>query len=118
MNDIEIIFWTLLFLVFYTYLGYGIVLFIFVKIKGLFVSVFESSEEMYEPNVTLFVAAYNEKDCIDEKVKNMRELNYPAEKMQILFVTDGSDDGTYELLKEYEGITVLHENARGGKIGA
>ncbi len=118
MNDIEIIFWTLLFLVFYTYLGYGIVLFIFVKIKGLFVSVFESSEEMYEPNVTLFVAAYNEKDCIDEKVKNMRELNYPAEKMQILFVTDGSDDGTYELLKEYEGITVLHESARGGKIGA
>ena len=72
----------------------------------------------YEPDVTLFVAAYNEKDYVDKKVKNSYEMNYPKEKIHQLWITDGSDDGTPELLKEYEGIEVYHEDKRGGKIGA
>ena len=72
----------------------------------------------YEPNVTLFVAAYNEKDFVAAKIKNSKELDYPKEKLKIVWVTDGSDDGTPEELKKYDDVVVYHLPQRNGKIGA
>ncbi len=120
MLTIKILFWILLFIVFYTYLGYGIVLLILVKIKRLVCKQKSQAIADYEPEVTLFVAAYNEKDYVDAKVSNSLELEYPPEKVHQVWVTDGSDDGTPDLLKKYknQGIEVYHEDARGGKIGA
>lgn len=119
MNVFEIAFWVLLFIVFYAYLGYGILLFILVKLKRIFGAKRPSlAIQDYEPEVTLFVAAYNEKDYVDAKVKNSISLEYPAEKVKHVWVTDGSNDGTPDLLRTYEGIEVYHLDARGGKIGA
>jgi len=120
MQTIKIIFWILLFIVFYAYLGYGILLFILVKLKRLLKKTKTKEKKTYEPEVTLFVAAYNEKDYVDAKVKNSFSLEYPSEKVRQVWVTDGSDDGTPELLKKYkdQGVEVYHEKARGGKIGA
>ena len=120
MLVLKILFWALLFIVFYAYLGYGILLFVLVKLKRLFYGRKKTKDPDYEPEITLFVAAYNEKDYVDAKVKNSFELDYPAEKIKQVWVTDGSDDGTPELLKKYSdrGVEVYHENARGGKIGA
>ncbi len=119
MLTLKVVFWVLLFLVFYTYLGYGVILYLLVRIKRLFKRKITVNKE-YEPEVTLFVAAYNEKDYADAKVANGFELDYPQEKIKQLWVTDGSDDGTPEILKKYadKGVEVYHENARGGKIGA
>ncbi len=115
-----IIFWVLVFIVFYTYLGYGVLLFLMVRIKRLFGRKPQSADETYEPEVTLFVAAYNEKDYVDAKVQNGFEMDYPAGKIRQVWVTDGSDDGTPDALEKYKdrGIEVYHENKRGGKIGA
>ena len=120
MTTLEIIFWILLFIVFYAYLGYGILLFFLVRLKRLFVKKKKNVNPDYEPEVTLFVAAYNEKDYVDDKVNNSFELEYPKEKVRQVWVTDGSDDGTPEMLKKYSdrGVEVYHEPARGGKIGA
>lgn len=119
MNSVAVIFWVLLFLVFYSYLGYGIVLFILIRLKRLFrKEKKQHGVSDYEPHVTLFVAAYNEKDYVDDKVKNGFSLDYPDEKIHQLWVTDGSDDGTPELLRKYEGVQVYHKDERGGKIGA
>ena len=119
MKALELFFWIALFVIFYSYLGYGIVLFAIIKIRRLLGlgKPFQGNED-YLPEVTLFVAAYNEKDYLDEKVANSRSLNYPKEKVTQLWVTDGSDDGTPELLKKYEDVTVLHDPARNGKIAA
>lgn len=119
MKTLEIIFWVALFIIFYSYLGYGILLFIIIKIRRLLglAKPYEGNDD-YEPEVTLFVAAYNEKDYVDEKVKNSFSLNYPQEKVKQVWVTDGSDDGTPDILRKYEGVEVYHEDARGGKIGA
>ncbi len=119
MEGIKIFFWTALFIILYSYLGYGILLFVIIRIRRLFSlgNQFQGNKN-YEPEVTLFVAAYNEKDYLEEKVNNSRSLNYPKEKVTQLWVTDGSDDGTPELLKKYEDVTVLHEPARNGKIAA
>lgn len=72
----------------------------------------------YEPEVTLFVAAYNEKDYVDAKISNSFNLEYPKEKVKHVWVTDGSNDGTPDLLKKYKGVDVYHLDERGGKIGA
>lgn len=116
---LQLFFWIALFIIFYSYLGYGILLFAIIKIRRIFGfgKPFQGNED-YEPEVTLFVAAYNEKDYLDEKVANSKSLNYPQEKVTQLWVTDGSDDGTPELLNKYKEVTVLHEPARNGKIAA
>lgn len=120
MLTLQILFWLLLFLVFYAYLGYGILLFVLVKLKRLLVHKKPIVQMGYQPEVTLFVAAYNEKDYVDAKVQNAFDLEYPNEKVKQVWVTDGSDDGTPEMLKKYEDrrVEVYHEEARGGKIGA
>lgn len=119
METLKIIFWVALFIIFYSYLGYGILLFAIIKIRrALGFGKNKTINEEYEPEVTLFVAAYNEKDYLEEKVNNSRSLNYPNDKVTQLWVTDGSDDGTPDLLKAYKDVTVLHETARNGKIAA
>ncbi len=117
MNPIIIFFWILLLTIIYTYIGYPIILFFIVKIKKLFFYEKEYKTEYY-PSVTLFIAAYNEKDYIDNKVKNNLNLDYPKEKIKQIWVTDGSNDGTPELLKKYKDVKVYHEEKRNGKIGA
>ena len=119
MTWLKILFWMLLFLVFYTYIGYGILLFILIKMKRLLRGNLQwSSDSAYEPDVTLFIAAYNERDYVSVKVKNSLELDYPPEKLHMVWVTDGSDDGTADILKKYQGIEVYHQPERNGKIGA
>jgi len=119
MMTLQLIFWILLFLVFYAYAGYGILLFVLIRIKRLMEKgkpkpVFEDSE----PDVTLFITAYNEKDFVAEKMKNSRELEYPANKLHIVWVTDGSDDGTPDLIRTYDSVEVHHQPERKGKIAA
>lgn len=119
MKFIELLFWILLFIVFYTYIGYGIVLFIMVKIKRILPKkkeVFMDKEPL--PEVTLLIPAYNESDYVHQKMKNSLELNYPKDKFKIVWVTDGSNDGTNLLLEKYENISLFHQDERKGKINA
>jgi cellulose synthase/poly-beta-1,6-N-acetylglucosamine synthase-like glycosyltransferase len=121
MLTLKILFWFLVFVVFYAYIGYGILLFIMVRLKRLFaLKAKYTNDDTYEPEVTLFVAAFNEKDYVDAKVQNGFEMDYPSHKIKQVWVTDGSDDGTPEVLEKYkdQGVEVYHENKRGGKIGA
>ena len=118
MLTLEIIFWVFLFIIFYSYIGYGILLFFLVKMKKLVVRKSVVTNEDYEPEVTLFVAAYNEKDFLEQKINNSYSLDYPKEKVRQVWVTDGSDDGTPDLLKKYKGVEVYHKPERAGKIAA
>lgn len=113
------IFWILAFLVFYTYVGYGILLWILVKIKELIFPRNREAKDIFDyPEATLVIAAYNEEDIIDMKMANNQELDYPQGKLHIAWVTDGSTDGTVELLKKYPNIDIYHIDERGGKTKA
>lgn len=114
----EVLFWIGIGLVFYTYLGYGFLVSILVGVKRLVLSNPKMTEEVYEPDVTLVVPAYNEEDYIVEKAANSLALDYPKDKLRILFITDGSSDKTKELLETVPGVEVLHEDKRGGKSAA
>ena len=118
MELLKILFWILFLVVFYTYIGYGLVLFLLVRLKRLFAPAQKVDTGDYLPEVTLLIPAYNEKDYVDQKIRNSMALDYPADKLKICWVTDGSDDGTQELARQYEGVTVYHSPERKGKINA
>jgi len=119
MLFLKIIFWILAFTIVYTYVGYGIILYLLIKIKRIFKTRKSIlSIAGYEPDVTLFISAYNEKDYVAGKIKNSMALDYPKDKLHFVWVTDGSDDGTPELLKQYNNVTVYHLPERNGKISA
>jgi poly-beta-1,6-N-acetyl-D-glucosamine synthase len=113
---IEVLFWIGLFILFYAYLGYGFVLYTVVKFKRIFRKKINKTGEAFEPEVSFIVPCYNEAEIIEKKVKNCLSLNYPAEKLKIIFITDGSTDGTPDIIKnKYPYAQVLHETIRGGK---
>jgi cellulose synthase/poly-beta-1,6-N-acetylglucosamine synthase-like glycosyltransferase len=68
--------------------------------------------------MTLFITAYNEEAVVDEKMRNSLALDYPKEKLTILWVTDGSTDSTNDRLAAWEEATVLFQPKRQGKTAA
>lgn len=116
---LELYFWIGLGIIFYTYLGYGILLYIIVLLKRSFSSAKPQQYSFEElPGMTLIVACYNEADILDEKVKNTLDLQYPLEKLNLYFVTDGSNDNSVEVLKKYERVVTFHDDKRAGKVAA
>ncbi|MDF2431588.1 MAG: poly-beta,6-N-acetyl-D-glucosamine synthase [Mucilaginibacter sp.] len=116
----SIIFWLSLFIVFYTFAGYGFFLYFLIKIKRLFKG--KPTPPSFKadglPACTLVVAAYNEEFLIEEKVVNCLQLNYPAGKLKLLFITDGSSDKTPDIIGRYPQVQLLHQATRAGKIAA
>lgn len=114
----ELAFWLLIFLVFYTYLGYGILLYAIIKIRRILGINTIVTDDTYEPDVTLVVPCYNEEDFILDKARNSLEIDYPKDKLRLIFITDGSTDKTKDLLETVDGIEVLHKDIRAGKAAA
>ncbi len=114
---LELLFWICIFIVFYSYIGYGIVIYIIVKIKNAITSKvkFDAS---FEPEVTLIVPCFNEAEYIEEKIQNSLELDYPKDKLKLIFISDGSSDNTPQRIKKYDSVIALHEDKRSGKAAA
>ena len=117
MNWIALFFWISIFVIFYAFLGYGILLYILVKLKQLFAKK-QGIPADFEPNITLIIPCFNEADIMETKIANCRELDYPAEKLSLVFITDGSTDHFSEVLANHKDITLLHDERRGGKTAA
>ena len=114
----EIVFWISTLIILYTFGGYGIILLTILKIKNVFShkGPFKTLSDKDLPEVCLIITAYNERDYVDKKIKNSLELDYPTEKLTIIWVNDGSDDRTPELVAKYPQIVLLHNPVRSGKI--
>ena len=117
----KIVFWIALFIVFYTYIGYGILLYIIIRLKRLlkgvpFQPAMPADEDL--PTMTLMICAYNEEDVVAEKMANTLALDYPKDKFRIMWVTDGSNDRTNELLKAYPEVDIVFSPERRGKTAA
>ena len=101
----------------YVYVGYPIILQllnILLKTKPA------RQDEMLIPEVSLIISCYNEVDVVKEKIENSLAIDYPKDKLKIIIVSDGSDDGTDEIAKQYstEGIVLIRQEGRLGKTSA
>ena len=119
MFFVKLLFFGSIFIIFYSYVGYGFLVWFLIRVKRLFRarrSMPSSSSEL--PRVTLIISAYNEENFIVEKIKNSLALEYPADKLEIIFITDGSTDSTPALVAQFERIRLLHQPERKGKVAA
>jgi len=114
------VFWIGILVVLYTYVGYGIVIYLFSRF-----SPYRSRNQTHAalsgeqlPHITLLIAAYNEEQFIDDKIRNTLSLDYPAAKLDIVFVTDGSSDSTPDIVKKFPNLQLYHQPERRGKIHA
>jgi cellulose synthase/poly-beta-1,6-N-acetylglucosamine synthase-like glycosyltransferase len=110
----QMLFWGSLALIVYTYFGFPLLL----LIRGLLVRR-PIKEANYKPEVSIIIVAHNEVDTIGAKLENMISLEYPRDQMEIIVASDGSFDGTNEIIKSYShhGVKLL-ALPRQGKIPA
>jgi cellulose synthase/poly-beta-1,6-N-acetylglucosamine synthase-like glycosyltransferase len=109
------IFWLSLLLVIYVYVGYPILLYLFVREpKRRRQSVNSEGREL---RVTLIISAYNEERVIREKIINSLGLDYPKDKFEIVVVSDCSTDHTDAIVESFkgQGVILLRLQQRGGK---
>jgi len=121
MTILKILFWICLFICVYTYVGYGILLYLLVLLKRLFKGAphqLELPNEEDLPDVAFMVCAYNEQDVVEMKMQNIHDFDYPKEKLHVIWVTDGSTDDTNERLKAYPEVEVVFSPERRGKTAA
>jgi len=90
------LFWLSAGMVVYTYVGY----FVFLRVKAL-VRHRPVKRDGVTPAVSVVLVVRNEEKSIAEKLQNLLEVDYPAEKCQIVIVSDGSTDGTEAILRGY-----------------
>jgi len=119
MTVFKILFWFSLFIIAYSYIGYGVLLYFLVQLKKVFGRKKNvNSDKSFEPEVTIIVSAFNEEDFIERKIQNTFQLNYPISKLKIIFITDGSTDNTATIIGRFQDIALLHQPQRRGKVAA
>ena len=121
MTTLKILFWICLIICIYTYVGYGVLLYLLVLLKRMVKGKpkqMELPEDSQLPDVAFMVCAYNEQDVVEMKMQNIHELDYPKEKLHVIWVTDGSSDNTNEYLKAYPEVEVIYSPERRGKTAA
>jgi len=94
----ELLFWISVGLTVYVYIGYPVLLW---GMQAIFSSPVRKAA--IEPAVSLLVAAYNEEAVIAEKLRNSLALDYPEQKLEIVVASDGSTDGTAEIVRSFAG---------------
>lgn len=107
------LFWTLIALVAYVYVGYPLLLAAIRALRGPR----RAMQADTESSVTLMISAFNEEDVIADKLRNCLELDYPRELLQVFVISDASSDRTDAIASGFagQGIELIRMGERGGK---
>jgi poly-beta-1,6-N-acetyl-D-glucosamine synthase len=109
------LFWSSLVCIVYVYAGYPLLLQAWRRVARRPVH-----KHYQEPSVSLVIAMHNESMHVERKMRNVSELDYPADKLQVIVSLDGCTDGTDALVRDYAaaGVVVVHSPVRQGKAAA
>jgi len=112
---LELLFWSLLLIIVYTYIGYPCLLLILSLLKTKPVSKADTA-----PSVSIVITAYNEEKIIRDKIENSLSLDYPSGKLEIIVASDHSTDRTDEIVSEYAktGVKLVRNSGQRGKEAA
>jgi len=116
MTFVSILFWSTVAICIYTQMVYPLLMYLFAILPKRSHRV-ASTDATALPSVTLIIPAYNEELVIAEKLENALALDYPAESLEIIVASDGSDDGTVDIAGRFEsrGVKLLPFEGRRGK---
>ena len=117
MLILKITFWLLAFLLIYPYLIYPALLKLLIKLGFRAGQLAENIAEL--PRATFIISAFNEEAVIGEKLRNTLEIDYPADKFEVIVISDACDDRTDEIVNEWAEkdprIRLVRQNERRGK---
>jgi len=107
----ENLFWITTLLLFYTYFGYPVIVYL---LSRLFKS--QSLAEEISPEINLVMIVYNGEQFLETKITNIFSSDYPTEKINLIIISDGSNDNTVKVLKKFsDQIEFYHYDERRGK---
>ena len=108
----QLLFWGSVFLVAYPYTAYPLLVMCWGALRPRIIR-----RAPFETSVTVLIPAYNEARALAKTLDAMLAQDYPIQKIQILVVSDASDDGTDEIVRSYshKGVSLLRQSQRGGK---
>ncbi len=111
----EPIFWISLLFVAYVYVGYPALLVVLRRFVQRPVK-----KQYFQSSVSIIIAAYNERQTIERKLRNCLALDYPKRKLQIIVSLDGPTDGTEFAVWQYasQGVELVHSKEHLGKAAA
>jgi glycosyltransferase involved in cell wall biosynthesis len=111
----EIIFWSCLVVIFYVYIGYPLCAFLLTHIIRKPLDQCHNS-----PMISVLIAAFNEEIYIRQTIENKLLLNYPADKFEIIIISDGSTDQTDSIVQSIEDkrVKLMRQYPRAGKTSA
>jgi cellulose synthase/poly-beta-1,6-N-acetylglucosamine synthase-like glycosyltransferase len=115
MTVVVIVFWVAIALLVYTQIGYALLLALLARLVNRREATLSWEGQL--PGVSAIVAAYNEQDVIAQRIANLRSLDYPPDRVQVIVASDGSSDHTVSRARA-AGADVVLELPRGGKIRA
>lgn len=115
MTIAEIVFWLSVALVIYAYAGYPLILVLLSRLRSRPVRM-----EPITPELTMIIPVHNQAEIIRKKLENCLALDYPEDKLHIVVSSDGSDDNTHDVLREFEsrGVLFISSSERQGKVAA
>lgn len=106
-------FWISTAFVLYTYLAYPLIVLILARIGNNPVLIDDNDPDL--PSITMIIIAYNEEIKIGAKLENCRMLDYPRDLLEICVVSDGSTDGTNDILGKDNDIYFIEDTRNQGK---
>lgn len=116
MSTSELAFFSAAGLICYTYAFYPVGIWLVAKLRPSSPAPMLPDEAL--PAVTAVIAAHNEEARALGRLKNLRSLNYPQDRLQVIFVSDGSTDRTAEVLRGHANVEVIAYPQRKGKAHA
>ncbi len=114
------IFWFCVFLLVYVYFGYPLTCALLARVLRRWPRTDGWVTDAELPQITVLIAAYNEADCIFDTVRNKLALDYPEDRLEVVVVSDGSDDGTDEIVTSLADprVRLIRQEPRAGKTSA
>jgi poly-beta-1,6-N-acetyl-D-glucosamine synthase len=109
----EVAFWVSFLFIFYTYLGYPLLIWFMAVLRRRPPMRAITDEDL--PSVSIIIAVHNEQGRVLRKIENIRALEYPADRLGMVFVSDGSTDKTNEILAAQSDVTLVQYPQRHGK---
>lgn len=114
MMILQIIFWTCVAGIGYTYAVYPVLLALLGRLFGKQAEPPLLADDQL-PSLTLLIAAHNEESAIEDRIQNALAMDYPRQKLEIIIASDGSSDQTTAIARRFahQGVRVLEYSRRG-----
>jgi len=115
----QILFWMCILILIYPYLAYPLLLWIITMLRSKPIQ-----KGTIRPRVSVIIAAHNEEKVIEDRLRNLKEIDYPRDKLEIIIVSDGSTDRTNQEITAFKEnhpeieVILDYEPVRVGKTGA